>query len=48
MKRLLDTLILIACMPAVAPVIAVVVVREVAVSLFELRRGERAGLWGSR
>lgn len=47
-KRLLDTFLLAACIPAFAPVIAVIVAREVAVSFAELRRGDRSGLWGSR
>lgn len=48
MKRLLDTILLAACVPAIAPVIAAIVAVEIGTSLRELSRGDRAGLWGSR
>jgi hypothetical protein len=45
--RLRDALILTACLPWIGAVVAVAVVREVVDSLVELRRGDRAGLWGA-
>lgn len=47
-RRLIDTIILAACIPAIAPVLAAIVVAEIGASLRELAAGDRAGLWGSR
>jgi hypothetical protein len=47
MRRAFDLVLLADCVPAIAPVIAGIVVKEIATALRDLRRADRAGLWGA-
>jgi len=47
MRRAVDLALLVVCIPAIAPVVAGIVVKEIATALRELRRSDRAGLWGA-
>lgn len=48
MKRLLDTILLAACVPGLVAHVGALVVHEVVTSLRELAAGDRRGLWGAR